>query len=289
MTSLQVLSTLIPIDRSTAIRSSLYLATCYSLLTKRNTHWLLYLLQQVYWKSWKLSFTHRDTETLRWQSAPASPGESGGRWCSRQTGLCPGSPSPLRWSWWSLTSAWGLCKGGDVNTRSLPRSCSSSHVGPFQYWPGGVEDVCHGDVAVVFDVLHLLAVTVRLLQGLDDQGGGGGADGDLEETQWELEVTLQVTSPEPVCSALSTGRWSSDPSSPRWPSWCPRRSSWGRVRGDPPWVRGRTWLPSLLPPRGTWSLGSHWDQTWEAWLWLLALKNDKFRSIQRKRWINLFN
>ena len=40
-------------------------------------------------------------------------------------------------------------------------------------------DVVHGNIAVVFDVLHLLTVTVRLLQGLDDQGRGGGADGDL--------------------------------------------------------------------------------------------------------------
>ena len=41
-------------------------------------------------------------------------------------------------------------------------------------------DVVNGDVAVVLDVLHLLAVTVGLLQCLDDQGSRGGADGDLK-------------------------------------------------------------------------------------------------------------
>ena len=40
-------------------------------------------------------------------------------------------------------------------------------------------DVVHGNIAVVFDVLHLLTVTVRLLQGLDDQGRGRGAHCDL--------------------------------------------------------------------------------------------------------------
>ena len=40
-------------------------------------------------------------------------------------------------------------------------------------------DVLHGDVTVVLDVLHLLAVTVGLLQSLDNQGSGGGADSNL--------------------------------------------------------------------------------------------------------------
>lgn len=39
-----------------------------------------------------------------------------------------------------------------------------------------VEDCVQVDVAVVFDVLDLLPVTVRLIQGLDDQGGGGRDD-----------------------------------------------------------------------------------------------------------------
>ena len=34
---------------------------------------------------------------------------------------------------------------------------------------GGVDDVVHGDVAVVLDVLHLLPVPGRLLQSLDDK------------------------------------------------------------------------------------------------------------------------
>merc|ERR1719282_877083 len=44
---------------------------------------------------------------------------------------------------------------------------------------GGVDDVVHRDVAVVLDVLHLLPVPGRLLQGLDDQGRGGGNNVDL--------------------------------------------------------------------------------------------------------------
>ena len=64
----------------------------------------------------------------------------------------------------------------------LPRGrgghCHAPHGGP-RAVPGGVEDVLDGDVAVVFDVLHLLAVAVRLLQRLDDQGRGRGAHGDL--------------------------------------------------------------------------------------------------------------
>ena len=45
--------------------------------------------------------------------------------------------------------------------------------------PGGVDDVVHGDVAVVLDVPDLLAVAGRLLEGLDDERGRGGHDGDL--------------------------------------------------------------------------------------------------------------
>ena len=41
-------------------------------------------------------------------------------------------------------------------------------------------DVLHGDVTVVLDVLHLLAVTVGLLQSLDNHSSGGGADSDLK-------------------------------------------------------------------------------------------------------------
>merc|ERR1711953_43105 len=48
-------------------------------------------------------------------------------------------------------------------------------------WPHNTcsaEDVIHGDVTVVLDVLDLLPVTWRLLQGLDDEGSGGGDDGN---------------------------------------------------------------------------------------------------------------
>ncbi|KAG1332013.1 putative 60S ribosomal protein L12-like [Cocos nucifera] len=40
--------------------------------------------------------------------------------------------------------------------------------------PGDLNDVVEGDVAVVLDVLGLLAVALRLLKGLDHQGGGRG-------------------------------------------------------------------------------------------------------------------
>merc|ERR1719411_2158243 len=42
---------------------------------------------------------------------------------------------------------------------------------------GSLDDVVHRDVAVVFDVLNLLPVPGRLLQRLDDEGGGGGNHG----------------------------------------------------------------------------------------------------------------
>merc|ERR1719411_973310 len=47
-------------------------------------------------------------------------------------------------------------------------------LGPGLHDPGGVDDVVHGDVAVVLDVLDLLPVPWRLLEGLDDEGRGTG-------------------------------------------------------------------------------------------------------------------
>merc|ERR1712045_934937 len=41
-------------------------------------------------------------------------------------------------------------------------------LGPGLHHPGGVDDVVHGDVAVVLDVLDLLPVPGGLLEGLDD-------------------------------------------------------------------------------------------------------------------------
>lgn len=45
--------------------------------------------------------------------------------------------------------------------------------------PGRVENVVNLDVPVVLNVLDLLPVPVGLLEGLDDQGSGGRADGNL--------------------------------------------------------------------------------------------------------------
>merc|ERR1719150_2930203 len=42
--------------------------------------------------------------------------------------------------------------------------------GPGSHNPGGRNNVIHGDVAAVLDVLDLLAVPWRLLQGLDNKG-----------------------------------------------------------------------------------------------------------------------
>jgi hypothetical protein len=47
---------------------------------------------------------------------------------------------------------------------------------------GNLDDLVNGDGLVVLDVLLLLAVTGRLLQGLDTQGRGGGNNGDSSLT-----------------------------------------------------------------------------------------------------------
>ena len=64
---------------------------------------------------------------------------------------------------------------------------SSPHDGPLVTIPGRMEDVVNLDVAVVFDVLHLLPVPVGLLESLDDEGGGGGTDGNLSKEKVFLE------------------------------------------------------------------------------------------------------
>ena len=52
----------------------------------------------------------------------------------------------------------------------LPRGRSPRN-GPFV--PSSMINVLHGDVAVVLDVLHLLTVSVGLLQSLDDKSSCG--------------------------------------------------------------------------------------------------------------------
>ena len=72
---------------------------------------------------------------------------------------------------------------------------------PGPHDPGGVDDVVHGDVAVVLDVLDLLAVARGLLQGLDDEGSGRGDDGHLglPVLDGELHSDLETL---PVLSGL---------------------------------------------------------------------------------------
>ena len=49
--------------------------------------------------------------------------------------------------------------------------------GPGPHDTSSLDDVVHGDVAVVLDVLHLLPVPGRFLESLDDEGGSGGHHG----------------------------------------------------------------------------------------------------------------
>jgi hypothetical protein len=53
---------------------------------------------------------------------------------------------------------------------------------------GDLDDLVEGDRLGVLDVLLLLAVTGRLLKGLDDEGRGGGNDGDGSLTVLDAEL-----------------------------------------------------------------------------------------------------
>ena len=66
--------------------------------------------------------------------------------------------------------------------------------GPGPHDAGGVDDVVQTHVAAVFDVLDLLPVPGRLLEGLDDEGGGGGdhGHGGLAVLDLELHGHLQT-------------------------------------------------------------------------------------------------
>ena len=59
---------------------------------------------------------------------------------------------------------------------------------------GGVDDVVHGDIAVVLDVLHFLPVPGGFLQGLDDEGGSAGdhGTGGLSVLDLQLNSDLQT-------------------------------------------------------------------------------------------------
>ena len=66
---------------------------------------------------------------------------------------------------------------------------------------GSLDNVVHRDVAVVLDVLNLLPVPGRLLQRLDDEGGGGGnhGAGGLSVLHLQLHGHLQTL---PVAGGL---------------------------------------------------------------------------------------
>merc|ERR1719150_24680 len=84
----------------------------------------------------------------------------------------------------------GLCGSQDF----LHDSGQLLGLGPWPHDASGIDDIVHGDVAVVLDVLDLLTITWRFLQGLDDQGSGGGNDSDLSLTvlDGQLDGDLQT-------------------------------------------------------------------------------------------------
>ena len=66
-------------------------------------------------------------------------------------------------------AAHGLCGAEDF----LHAAGELLRHGPGPHDAGGLDDVVHGDVAAVLDVLHLLPVPGGLLESFDDEGGGG--------------------------------------------------------------------------------------------------------------------
>ena len=66
---------------------------------------------------------------------------------------------------------------------------------------GGLNDVIHGDVTIVLDVLHLLPVPGRFLESLDDESSGRGhhGTGGLSVLNLQLYGHLQTL---PVTGSL---------------------------------------------------------------------------------------
>lgn len=82
--------------------------------------------------------------------------------------------------------------GGAENLLHYSGELAGHGAGPHD--AGSVDDVIHGDVAAVLDVLDLLPVPWRLLEGLDDEGSGRrnhGASG-LPVLDLELDSHLQT-------------------------------------------------------------------------------------------------
>src|SRR5699024_1837611 len=83
---------------------------------------------------------------------------------------------------------------------AVAESASPSHTFQFAshaartHGPCNLDDLVHGQVATVFDVLHLLSVASRLLQRLDDQRGGGRdhCDGRLSVLNDQLAGDLEA-------------------------------------------------------------------------------------------------
>ena len=73
-------------------------------------------------------------------------------------------------------------------TLQLPRHTLEPH------GPGDLNDLVEGNALGVLDVLLLLAVSRGLLEGLDDEGRGGGNDGDLRLTILDRELDSHAES-----------------------------------------------------------------------------------------------
>merc|ERR1719189_2693860 len=85
----------------------------------------------------------------------------------------------------------------DNVVRVLTVNSAADRLGRAQYLPhhpGSVDDVVERDVAAVLDVLDLLPIARRLLQGLDDEGRGRRhhGDGGLSVLDLELHSHLEA-------------------------------------------------------------------------------------------------
>jgi len=82
---------------------------------------------------------------------------------------------------------------GDASSKDLLDSADEiSGVGLGAHLPGDLDYLIHGDLAVVNDVLHLLSVSARLLERLDDQRGGGVEHADLALLVLDLHFHLDL-------------------------------------------------------------------------------------------------
>ena len=140
-------------------------------------------------------------------------------------------------------AAVNLAAGGESGTKDLlDGTLEVLGHGLEPHLASDLDDLVQRDRLGVLDVLLLLAVPGRLLEGLDDQGGSGGhnrnrgltvLDGESDRDTETLPVTTAVQSqPERSC-ASSSGRKLT------WPWRYLHRPSWATDREDRSWGRGQ--------------------------------------------------